>query len=318
MTKLVLLSCGLLSFQILWTPKEHSQVCRFRSLLFSLRTRAPHIVRIWKYAETDWQSFAFSFPLFFLHPKKCSSPFLHKTKQVVESFSKGQVYYFNTVSGVTSEKKIPPEIQGKEPLTMNYMEQNIRVPTPPTSYPKNMPRERNIITNAYPVRGGLLNKAIEVYNVTFDPPIPTSEVRKRSLAVFGKDRKKQHENRSLLMDRFGYFEFDNMRIYSLGKKVKKEAFKIEKLCKEYKIRFHWRDTVFLESPNLPIEQQESLFNIFNRKKLARAVRLSFSFFLFFFYLCLLDSGIVEGWSAKSDVVWASITRNLCGETYSLL
>ncbi len=132
---------------------------------------------------------------------------------MVESFSKGQVYYFNTVSGVTSGEKIPPGIQGKEPLTVNYMEQNMRIPTPPTRYPRNMPRERNIITNAYPVRGGLLNKAIEVYQVTFDPPIPTNEVRKRSLAVFGHEKKKQHENRSLLMETFGDFEFDNLKIW---------------------------------------------------------------------------------------------------------
>ena len=81
----------------------------------------------------------------------------------------------------------------------------------------------------------------------------------------------------LLMDKFGYWAFDNHKFFSMGRPPLKVGQNDElKLHDEYTVKFLWTDSSAIDSEELPLTEEEQLLNIFKRKSMRNA---KFSYFV---------------------------------------
>ena len=108
--------------------------------------------------------------------------------------------------------------------------------------------------------------------VTFEPEIDTVNAILRKNKLLGATRESKNINKKLLMQPFGHFEFDNHCLYSLGMRRGSDGarFEIKGLSDTHRVFFQWKDSFHLNELEIPLAQQASLLNIFNRKRIRRA------------------------------------------------
>jgi len=190
--------------------------------------------------------------------------------EAVESLTRGDFYYHNRMEKKNTKKK-PQELRDTNHVKTEYKPYRVEYASRPQQYPKQL---ATIIlkTNSFQVRGKILETAVNQYEVSFIPPIKSEMVALREKVVLGGSLKNRRKNFDILRERFGEFQFDNHALYSMGKtatkdKLKKIVFEKGKLAKDYEVTFHCIGDFRLSDPTIPIQQQEALLNIFNRKRL---------------------------------------------------
>merc|ERR1712154_505585 len=187
--------------------------------------------------------------------------------EAVESLTRGDFYYHNRIEKKNTKKK-PAELRDSSAIKTEYRPYRVEYAARPNEYPKNLP---TIIlkTNSFQVRGKILETAVNQYEVSFLPSIKSELVTLREKVVLGSSLKSRRNNFEVLREKFGEFQFDNHALYSMGakEKLKKVVFEKGELSKDYEITFHNIGDFRLSDPTIPIQQQEALLNIFNRKRL---------------------------------------------------
>ena len=187
--------------------------------------------------------------------------------EAVESLTRGDFYYHNRIEKKNTKKK-PTELRNSTVSKTEYRPYRVEYASRPTEYPKNLP---TIIlkTNSFQVRGKILETAVNQYEVSFNPAIKSELVTLREKVVLGTNMKSRRKNFDILREKFGEFQFDNHALYSMGakEKLKKVSFEKGILSLDYEITFHCIGDFRLSDPTIPIQQQEALLNIFNRKRL---------------------------------------------------
>ncbi len=168
---------------------------------------------------------------------------------------------------------MPDECKNEHYLDLKYQDQGSRFTKPPKNgvYTNDLRTVPGIITNAYILNGDLFTNTVHTYLVEFDPPLETKNVLERRSIVLGNNTKQKTKNRRMLMDKFGYWAFDNHKFFSLGRPRYKNGTNDElPLNDKFKVIFRYHDSYCIDSEDLPLTEEEQLLNIFKKRAMKNA------------------------------------------------
>ncbi|ETO21767.1 hypothetical protein RFI_15436, partial [Reticulomyxa filosa] len=162
-------------------------------------------------------------------------------------------------------KKKPKELANSRPVKTEYRPYTAPYATRPKHWPTDV-ATITLKTNSFEVRGKLLETQVFQFEVAFDPPIDAEQVTFREKVILGSNvyvffffwKKKKKE--------VAFTKRNTYLFINLKKKKKNTS------------SFGWLDTAKRETmkfwgnylASIPLQQQEALLNIFNRKRLQAA------------------------------------------------
>jgi len=187
----------------------------------------------------------------------------------VESLKLGRSYYFNEETRKHTFK-VPKELEGVDVLSEDMRIANVKFSEPPTQWPENL-NLMDVITNSYPVTGGLLKRRVFSYDVVFDPHIDEKENKERENVIMGVTFSQKMSNRRTLEEIFEQYVFDNHEFYAVPSKGNpSKRVTVSNLHPAYSVTFTLKEMVFLNDPSIPYSRQEQILNLFLRDQMTVA------------------------------------------------
>merc|ERR1712228_189221 len=192
----------------------------------------------------------------------------------IQSLSRGDTYFYHSQSGTTTGfGVVPDECKDEQYADIKYQDQGSRFTKPPKNniYARELRTIQGIKTNAYILNGDLFRNTVNMYLVELEPPLTTKNVLERRGIVLGRNNKEKRRNSQLLNNKFGFWAFDNHKMFSMGSKAHKNGRNDElPLNDDYKVQFLWKDQYSIDHQDIPITEEEQILNIFKRKAMKKA------------------------------------------------